>query len=651
LLAWRSRDETNDYSGTRLELVAMTLAMGVSVALTFYGAQRVAFVIYPLVAWAALRFGVRGATSATLVVAAIAVDRTAAGTSRFATGHPVSDLLALDAFVAVLAFTGLLLAAVVFQRDRMQRELRQSNALLEARVAERTEALRVDRERLAEAQRIAHIGSFEWDVSRDVISWSDEMLRLFGFDRDDAPNVFAGAFARVHPDDLDGASAVVQGVLTTGDPYATEFRVLLPDGVVRWLHAEGRCRVIDGQVTGISGICQDITERQADKETIAAALDEAREASRLKTAFLANMSHEIRTPMNGVLGMLGLLLETELDETQQDYVETMATSAEALTLIIDDVLDVSKIEAGKFTLDPLSFELHMLIEDTVASFAPAARGKGITLSGTIGADVPATIFGDRLRLRQVIANLLSNAVKFTEAGSVDLVVRVDSWSLVFEVLDTGIGIPEDTRARLFEPFVQADESTTRRFGGTGLGLAICRQLATLMNGEIGVAARESGGTRFWFSIPLKFTAVEVEKRATRKPTTIPRANGRVLVVEDNAVNRKVAVGMLENLGYTASIAVDGVEAVEAFAADSFDVVLMDCQMPRMDGYDATRAIRALEVDRHTPIVALTASAMASDRDLCLAAGMDDYLAKPVNKETLAAVLRHCCGTTQAKRTG
>ncbi|MDP1793468.1 MAG: ATP-binding protein, partial [Acidimicrobiales bacterium] len=392
----------------------------------------------------------------------------------------------------------------------------------------------------------------------------------------------------------------------------------------------------------------DISERQADKAKLAFALEEAREASRMKSAFLANMSHEIRTPMNGVLGMVGFLLDTELDHIQRDYVQTMAASAEALMAIIDDVLDVSKIEAGKLEIEESDFDLRRLLQDTLRPFMPAANEKGVALGATVSNSIPDAIRSDRLRLRQVISNLVSNAVKFTAIGSVNVCARVWDDKLLFEVTDTGIGIRDDRRAQLFEPFIQADASTTRRYGGTGLGLAICRQLITLMGGDIGVTAAQGGGSRFWFSVPLTAALAPVEppiiSDAQLKRDLRTSGQGRkVLVVEDNPVNRKVAVGMLEHLGYTVEIAVDGVEAASLFAPNTYDAILMDCQMPRMDGYDATRAIRAQESVTHTPIIAMTASAMASDRDKCLAAGMDDFLSKPIGTEKLGATLNNWIG--------
>ncbi|MFN8103759.1 MAG: ATP-binding protein [Acidimicrobiia bacterium] len=381
---------------------------------------------------------------------------------------------------------------------------------------------------------------------------------------------------------------------------------------------------------------------------------EVDEAARLKSEFMANISHEIRTPMNGVIGMADLLLATKLDDAQREYAEVLRSSGESLLAVLNDVLDFSKIEAGKLELESTPFSPVRVVDDVVALMAAGAARKGLSLGVVVDRDgtrIPTRILGDATRFRQVLLNLVGNAVKFTDAGEVTVRLSVRSeeataaptTTLHVEVADTGIGIAPDVAADLFAPFRQADASTARRFGGTGLGLAISRQLVELMGGRIGVESTPGQGSTFWFSV---HAVVDTKPTDDDVAATSNVEGVHVLLVEDNPVNRKVATAMLERLGCAVDVAADGADAIAAVGRrngpySDFDVILMDCQMPGIDGYEATRRIREAEEatgGRRTPIVALTANVSESDRDRCLGAGMDDHVAKPFNKETLAAAV-------------
>lgn len=387
----------------------------------------------------------------------------------------------------------------------------------------------------------------------------------------------------------------------------------------------------------------------------------AQAANEAKNEFLANMSHEIRTPMNGVIGMADLLLDSALSARQRDYANTIRTSGRALLTVLNDILDFSKIEAGKVELESTVFEVRDLLKDVALLVAIEARVKNLEVTVHSDSAVPMRVIADAGRLRQILINLCGNAVKFTQQGEVSLNVEVtaqdaEGITLRFAVKDTGVGIPADRIHRLFNPFSQVDASTTRLYGGTGLGLSIVRRLAGVMGGEAGVESQEGTGSTFWFTIRAAVSAGPAIY-APLQPGTVVSAGAdrgrtlalpiamqehssigrsperrRILLAEDNAVNEKVACRTLEQLGYQVGIARNGSEAVAAWESGCYDLILMDCQMPVLDGYDATREIRRRETAGcHIPIVALTAHAMKDDDRKCHAAGMDDYLTKPIDR--------------------
>ncbi|HEX8648808.1 MAG TPA: response regulator [Thermoleophilaceae bacterium] len=590
-----------------------------------------------------------------------------------------------------------------------------------------------------------------------------------------------------HPDDVARDTATVRRALEGREPhFESEKRYVRSDGSIVWGHVTGAL-IRDAAGEPLHWVIQivDVTERRRAEAEAATARDSAIEASRLKSEFLANMSHEIRTPMNGVIGMTELLLESPLDDEQREYARLLHTSGETLMAIVNEILDLSKIEAGKVEIDRMEFGLTDAVEDVGELFAERAHSKGVELSVLVESDVPARAIGDEVRIRRILGNLVANAVKFTGAGEVRVRASVadssaDAKMVLFEVADTGIGIEPDRLERLFEPFTQADSSTTRNYGGTGLGLTIARQLTELMGGELGAETRPGEGSRFWFRLPLEPAApgntqppaaaaslegqrlIVVDDNATNR-TIIARhgtawgmrvdaaANGEealqlmraaaaagdpyafgaldmhmpgmdglevaravkadpalrhmrlmlqtssfdgrraareagvsyvlrkpirrarfldgllrrehaqasaapegvaatargatVLVAEDNEINRVLAVHMLTRRGIRVDVAADGRAAVEMAARTRYDAVLMDCHMPVMDGFDATRAIRRAEAGAHrVPVIAVTASSMADDRRRCTAAGMDDFLSKPLNQRQFDATLSRWIGT-------
>jgi signal transduction histidine kinase/ActR/RegA family two-component response regulator len=408
-----------------------------------------------------------------------------------------------------------------------------------------------------------------------------------------------------------------------------------------------------------------LLERQAENEAnLMALVDEleqararAEDSSRVKSEFLANMSHEIRTPMNGVLGMTELALGSEPPEEIRECLQTIQRSGEALLALINDILDLSKIEAGRLEIESAPFGLADTLRDVRALFVPRAREKGVALECRVAAGVPDALVGDPVRTRQVLTNLIGNAIKFTDRGEVVVTVvrehaEGDAVVLHFAVRDTGIGIPADKQAHIFEPFAQADGSTTRRYGGTGLGLSISRELAQRQGGRVWVESEEGRGSTFHFTARFA-VATGTESRPAVEPPVAVSAPGpgrdprplRVLLAEDNPVNRRIAIAMLERRGWVVVVAEDGAQAVAAVEREAFDVVLMDVQMPNLDGFEATAVIRRREAatGEHVPIVALTAHALLEDEDRCLAAGMDAFLSKPLRAHDLTAMVERLAG--------
>ncbi len=544
------------------------------------------------------------------------------------------------------------------------RRLTDVNRSLDRVVAERTAELRASEERFALAVRGSTDGIWDWNVASDEVYYSPRFKELLGYADHEIADVFASFESRLHPDDRRGTLAALQAHLERRGDYDVEYRLQTKSQGYRWFRARGQA-IWDasGRPTRMAGSITDITAMKTAREA-------AEAANRAKSEFLANMSHEIRTPLHAVIGISEQVLDTDLDDRQRELMTMVLESGESLLGIVNEILDFSKIEAGKVELESSEFSIRELVGDTMKSLAFRAERKNLKLAYHVPADAPETLVGDPARLQQVILNLVANAIKFTEAGEV--VVRVacrprsdGRVELQGDVMDTGIGIPADKQAAIFEAFTQADGSTTRRFGGTGLGLSICARLLDLMGGRIWVESQVGCGSTFHFTAQLTEPVKPSELRQTigrvlpaapgdvrpsvargrTRPVSVPPMRPlRILLAEDSLLNQKLAVGLLSKWGHTVTVANNGLEAVSAATQQHFDLVLMDIMMPEMNGFEATQAIRRQERERggRVPIVALTAHALKGDRERCLEAGMDAYVSKPVRQEELHQAIAACC---------
>ena len=482
---------------------------------------------------------------------------------------------------------------------------------------------------------------------------------LFGIDRSEwiGKNVFdlvpGAPAALMHAKDLElFASRTVQ-------TYEANFTNRKTGAVREGLYWKATLTNAEGVVTGLVGTILDVTEKNALEHALRDAKRVAEAANQAKSDFLANMSHEIRTPMNGVIGMTDLALDTELNATQREYLDTVKSSAQSLLVILNDILDLSKIEAGKLNIEMVEFSLGAMVAETLKSLGARAEKKGLTLECHVAGDVPPLVVGDPGRIRQVLTNLCDNAVKFTARGRVRVDVQCarlnpTAFEIHMSVQDTGIGIPVDKQQGVFEAFSQADTSTTRQFGGTGLGLTICARLVELMGGHIWVESEPGRGSCFHFTVQVQ-AVQSLEEAPSLLPAPPPKDGAPVgggsllvLLVEDHPINQMLATTLLKKWGHRVVLARNGQEAVDLFPGQAWDVVLMDMQMPVMGGLQATRLIRAIEGQGpHCPVVAMTANAMDTDRQACLDAGMDAHLAKPFSAAAFQAVLQACTAPADA----
>ncbi len=490
-------------------------------------------------------------------------------------------------------------------------------------------------DRLQLAVKGTNDGIWDWDLQNDTMWFSPRWKDILGYEDEELSNSHETWQNMILPEDHDDAWRLAEA-FNSGeiDEYVATHRYLHKDGSIRYLlsratHQNDK----NGRVTRMVGAVTDITE-------LIQAREQAEESSRAKSSFLANMSHEIRTPMNGMLGMAQVLRTTKLSSEQIEFVDAITSSGQSLLVVLNDILDVSKIEAGKLILDPSPCSIQSLFLELGQLFRPIALAKGIEFNVYLPIESVPTLLIDSSRVKQVITNLVGNSLKFTNQGNVSISASYQNGNLRVEVTDTGIGISEDRQEAVFDSFTQADPSTSRQYGGTGLGLTICKNLIRLMYGEMGLSSLLDKGSSFWFQIPASICdAPKVEPLGPTLPAAANRLTGKILLAEDNEVNVLVAQILLEQMGFEVDVASDEVEAVNLVMENDYRLVLMDLHMPNMDGADATRAIRQLQAGkRRTPIIAMTAAAMHEDRDKCFEAGMDAYISKPFKAEEVQALL-------------
>ncbi len=560
-------------------------------------------------------------------------------------------ILRLLAYVAAFTFAVGAYLSAEHAVIRLNRELKSLNRDLDKKVESRTSQLQASEERYELAVRGSTDGLWDWNLLTDEVFYSPRFKELVGFSDAEFPNVFSSFESRLHPDDSVNVMGHIQAHLQNKLPYDVEYRLMAKGGDYRWFRARGQAIWNQkGEATRMAGSITDVTDRKLAEEDLVAAKEAAESANRAKSDFLANMSHEIRTPMNAIIGMTELVLESQPNRTQAEYLNVVLESAESLLTIINQILDFSKIEAGRLELESLDFNLFDLVGDTLKILGHRAHAKDLELAWYIESDVPKYLRGDVTRIRQVLINLVGNAIKFTADGEVVVRIRCSSSrdrivTLEFEVSDTGIGVPENQRINIFSAFEQADTSTTRQFGGTGLGLAISARIVNAMGGRIWVDGESEQGSCFHFTINLQQGVAPSDEGPAN---ALDVSDVCVVVVDDNETNRRILTRMLENWGMEVATAESGEQAIEQlerfFSRGRANAILLsDVHMPKMDGFMLAERLRSDPTFQKVPIVLLTSGGRSGDATRCKQLGIVAHLIKPAKHSELFDAITRAAG--------
>ena len=526
--------------------------------------------------------------------------------------------------------------------------------------------LQRSQEMLIDSQSMARMGNAEIDLVKKLTYWSEGLYNIFGLDTSLEPSV-ERFFSILHPDDHEFVRKKLDRAFLHSEPFDIHYRIYRGiDGQEVQIRSIGKVYTdSDRNPIRFISTVQDVTEQKRVEHQLEQAKDQAETANRAKSQFLANMSHEIRTPLNGILGFTELLTKTSLDQNQHKYLQMIESSGDTLLRVLSDILDLTKIEEGKLNIEEVGFNFREIMLSTINPYEYQARKKGLQFELTFDPNLPEMVMSDPFRTKQMVINLLSNALKFTETGGIAIRFSLvdsrqsnsDKLTIETQVIDTGIGIPKDRQEHIFENFSQADTSITRKFGGTGLGLTIVKQLATLMDGKVEVVSPPplpafpdfNSGSVFRFTMKVRHYQPEVPQNPSKDQGSSPKQHFepglKVLVVEDNEVNQMLAMKMLEQLGLEAIIVSNGLEAVNRVGAESFDAILMDLQMPEMDGFEATRIIR--KSHPQIPIFGLSANVYQDTVDQCLKVGMNAHIGKPFSKNDLFEALVPFIGSVQS----